>query len=1188
MQKKHFIPLFITTFVFLVGIFIYGKTNVYADQSMIDPSYYEYSITSTVGTWYDPHSGCFLFQTLDKKRTSGNYYRTLLVELSRIKDGVNPTDAIYRTDKEAVVIGNDPHFYEVNTSGNDNGKVVDGKLYEREYVAFDRLGLPVETRLVTLDGLVHEYNTFVLDKEVMFRAIAQKYPKWHEEITRKQNANIPIWFGVDSVMLAHYPERANPPRPIQVDKNGTMVDGWMGEVWVSNYTTKSHGEYYRWTNWEDMRAHFPNNIGSFATGSGIYTHFNTYVCLSAAVIPPQGGEVVSGVKDEIVSSEVIVKTYGDANTSSGTAYGGSFDAYSAPHCYTYNTSNEFNLGDAIPSSESYINGVNVSNWYGSVKIDKHRVTYTLNIPYTLVTAIPGTKIMYIQIPTTEIMSPGLHDGLYYPESYDSFDGTYYYYTCSYEAEDNTIAYYCNTYPFTVSAEYYAISNINLYQHKNTIVSNLFSRVSYNGTTIPYYAAINGAAVSTGGYFNDVSFASNTGYHVQVPAALHAEPVNIRIPQTIYTEAEAFAYIGQVINQKYGSANLIVKNDELNLNGVSYLTANSKNFVSNGAYYIGSAANDSLTQTRTITIPEETQNGKYKTYLQSNYVRMVAGSSSNAFRLDGIQCILPGYTRNEPINVHTPVISPISIRGEDKTQLVRSALSTEETQLILDNTYTLKFDWNDYFHKKGYTQPNFPDYVKTKEVRFPFDVIVNGVSYPTYESIGYTDWIDVGNVESFQFYVPSWAEENVYGSNSYGGGVARRIQARVYAINYIEDEVSKWQQIANTDRNQNNEAVNYMATYDYPVQVSGVMYDFKVVSVNDKYLYSDDSSHGVYNFVHNLCEKTTGVLNRFGLPNIRYTLNGEINSEWNTDNVLPTGTNNTPLLHNGHTFGFTLKTIANLNGKNDSIEITPKYRYVGKDGTTKEVSVYFEDAEGKIKSIYDDTYFWETYIGSEYHKGCMYDYFNYDPVAFTAAYKNTNENDILFRKSETHSFGKIILPSELSLLTGNEEQLRANQSKSAEESLRYNTNGGLGSIADAEYEDFEASMQTWYGRYTIPNNVYVCEKTENGSDKFMDVMKEEGACTLDSDIWLKDGYLILNFEITSKNEGLNHLSYYGAASNMWAKENGETEDKTEIKYINPSIQDVETLEIPLKDGDVAIIDLSRRYSDRYSPGILYLN
>ncbi len=52
------------------------------------------------------------------------------------------------------------------------------------------------------------------------------------------------------------------------------------------------------------------------------------------------------------------------------------------------------------------------------------------------------------------------------------------------------------------------------------------------------------------------------------------------------------------------------------------------------------------------------------------------------------------------------------------------------------------------------------------------------------------------------------------------------------------------------------------------------------------------------------------------------------------------------LQAGHEFGFTFKTISRLYNNDDTIKITPAYRYITQDGTvTDDVNIYY-DLDGK--------------------------------------------------------------------------------------------------------------------------------------------------------------------------------------------------------------------------------------------------
>ncbi len=104
------------------------------------------------------------------------------------------------------------------------------------------------------------------------------------------------------------------------------------------------------------------------------------------------------------------------------------------------------------------------------------------------------------------------------------------------------------------------------------------------------------------------------------------------------------------------------------------------------------ANDKVTGSTVVTIPEETNNGYYYTTLQATYNRFAAGSSAEMRTMTfkdnelSIPAIMAGYEQNEPIVVHSPVVAPISMMGEE-----RHSLSTRPEQhslsLIIHITWT---------------------------------------------------------------------------------------------------------------------------------------------------------------------------------------------------------------------------------------------------------------------------------------------------------------------------------------------------------------------------------------------------------------------------------------------------------------------------------------------------------------------
>ena len=101
--------------------------------------------------------------------------------------------------------------------------------------------------------------------------------------------------------------------------------------------------------------------------------------------------------------------------------------------------------------------------------------------------------------------------------------------------------------------------------------------------------------------------------------------------------------------------------------------------------------------------------------------------------------------------------------------------------------------------------------------------------------------------------------------------------------------------------------------------------------------------------------------------------------------------------------------------------------------------------------------------------------------------------------------------------------------------------------------------------------------------------EEGEAVNDlSDCWKDGGYLVLNFEIITYRDGNEHLHYYvnndlsGKWLNMWTREQGNMPSITTVRS-GRAVNDIQ-----LRTGDVAVINMTRRYSDRYEAGVLYIN
>ena len=109
----------------------------------------------------------------------------------------------------------------------------------------------------------------------------------------------------------------------------------------------------------------------------------------------------------------------------------------------------------------------------------------------------------------------------------------------------------------------------------------------------------------------------------------------------------------------------------------------------------------------------------------------------------------------------------------------------------------------------------------------------------------------------------------------------------------------------------------------------------------------------------------------------------------------------------------------------------------------------------------------------------------------------------------------------------------------------------------------ASKQKWYGEYYLPSDIHVLPK---GFDLKSYIEDNQGV-DLNEDIWLKDGYLVVNLNIVTVQDGFQELSYTNLDNeaegycNMWKLQNFQYEKR-----------DFQNNRFQFEDGDFLMIDL----------------
>ena len=712
---------------------------------------------------------------------------------------------------------------------------------------------------------------------------------------------------------------------------------------------------------------------------------------------------------------------------------------------------------------------------------------------------------------------------------------------------------------------------------------------------------------------------------------------------------------------------------------------------NGTYY----TNLDIVYKRAITSTEQ----------RTLKVHDIGDEDSNITTLSGTKdAIKPGYERYEGVVVFSPVIAPVSIAGESQTQLADTSSGSAYNlinqvggaQFILDHTYTISFDgdnWNDYASSlalQGYDGVSgYQKYIRDKLVSFPFSVEiisytdssgthnVNKYYEPTSDATtgygtGYTEWINLSSTAtSIKIYIPTWAEEGAYtrysGMSSVYDNNDKQVNYNTYSASYnksvpayekgirfrveannIPTELVGGQWVENENVKADK---NYVATFCYPCQISGIIYEFEIDSIYDSANWAssdweDEFGLSIYNFVTEAirgknaglsifdAEKRVGTFNRLGTNIVRYSGDGDTTNNWETYNTLGlmTGkraqstTTNTKAgyLVAGQRIAFTVKTIANLDDSNDGISIKPSFTYYDTNGnkyTSDQIEIWYKNDAGDLvlmgSTADSNNTQWSalySYPYNVYYDNSYYDYMKdidsrFNTYSQTAHYDSCSVNELKNSTYNSYSLGSIYLSPSLRLITANEEEMARNlvnlndmssahrYSSTASNAVSgYDTgnanNTTTWKITNSEMEDFGKSMQTWYGIYDIPNTILVHIKdgtdTSGNGTEMDEYLETHRSIDETSDYWTEDGSLALYFDITSVTDGDSHLSYYGSSP---SSSNMWQTEKGKTNS-DPSDDDPDDTmpdgDIP-DDGFIGIIE--RKFdsvSDHYKEGILYMN
>ena len=533
----------------------------------------------------------------------------------------------------------------------------------------------------------------------------------------------------------------------------------------------------------------------------------------------------------------------------------------------------------------------------------------------------------------------------------------------------------------------------------------------------------------------------------------------------------------------------------------------------------------------LTIKANTPNGVYESSGEINYVRVT--------NINGSRERITNEIDVNPVIVHTPVECAPAVK-DDRGFNQEIDADRSRSSLILGRPSTLTIPIvGRYMNLPGYNR-NYANYIREIQVRFPFDIYLGQNKNGTYLKAG--TWHTIresqidgsGNEVRLDFFLPEWVDEGNY-----------NVEVKVFAVNSEPDD-GRVQRRENSER-RNNVPVNYVAENTVPVRVIGRVYGFRITDINDYPRWRE-----VFRTGQNTSEHTGNYYSagdndengrkkrdagRFTLP----ILNGS-----------HTGAVNLGVLKSGYKFYFELNTVGNHFTEDDFISIIPEFWYVKKDGTGwKKVDLwYMQRIDGKDKFIK---------VGSEEDRknrktmqlGDSYRNVPAKEIKDTSSILGVSESTLRNQDAYTGWYGRIVLSWKSRTFVGDD------------------TNLPYG----VDSEKAKKSVQKWYGEYGIPNAVYVCEA---GRDVIKELSKT-GKSIEEYDGWLKDGYIVVNFNIEVQrrivgrdgNYDIELLSYSSENCNMW-----------EIEGLKDRKVDSAGKGFDIKPGDVVFYYTDERSTDDY--------
>jgi len=478
-------------------------------------------------------------------------------------------------------------------------------------------------------------------------------------------------------------------------------------------------------------------------------------------------------------------------------------------------------------------------------------------------------------------------------------------------------------------------------------------------------------------------------------------------------------------------------------------------------------------------------------------------------------------------VHTPVVCEGSVFNDlDYEESINVNSRYMSVILGKETTFGLSTEGT-HLNIPGYGENDYTPYTTSKQVRFPFDVYMNTTYQNPSRYLPANTWCQLPlTTDLFQIYVPTWVDEGFYS-----------VEFRAVSLNATNLGLSQ--------RDANYDSAYYVATDVVDVEVKGRLYGFTITDIND---YPD--WEGVFREDRGDVDHSDDYYYS-GLD----TLNGPdtIDEGWTIPIIAgshPNISGKGPL-KTGYGFKFELETIGDYDGNLSCISIKPNFTYMSYDGSVEMpvdlyYSEYFNNAMQnfvKIDNLKNRNNTKYIILGDDYRNVPQ------EEIADTANILGMSVLAFKNAKAKLGWFDWLVLSRPLRTFVGNLTNLPAS----------------------VDPEDVLTSVQHWYGEYYLPDDLYAVSLNYNVAG----YSYSHGGLDGNEDFWLRDGYIVVNFDIVTVKDGdfgNPILSYEDGQSSMWEIE-GYVNDKVDSHGVNLSFD----------NGDVILYDINHQSSEDYMDG-----